>query len=82
MRERGLRPMYVCVCDIESMCSMRGCMCGVVRLWLGWSCEGEWVACVDGFCWVRNRVVCVCVCERENWWCKCGCMCGDVRLWL
>ena len=64
MREKGLVPMYVCVCDIESMCSMRGCIYGVVRLWLGWSCEGEWVACVGGFWRVRKRVGCVCVRER------------------
>ena len=44
--ERGLG---VCVSEIESRRSMGWCMCGVVCLWLGWSCEGEWFACVGGY---------------------------------
>ena len=45
---------------------MRWCMCGVVRLWLGWSCEGEWVACVGGWVLMGAREGWVCVCERER----------------
>ena len=55
--ERGLG---MCVSERESRRSMGWCMCGVVCLWLGWSCEGEWVACVGGCWWVREKVGCVC----------------------